>query len=431
LTKLVDVVIERTETLEGEIQAPPSKAYTHRMLISALLSNGTSKILKPLFSDDTEATLGAIKAFGAEAELQENNWTIRGVESLKAPEKPINCGESGATLRFMISVAALAPRPTVFTFGSSLERRPVAPLLRSLKELGADSSLQLKEESSLVRIYGGGIRGGNTSIRGDISSQFVSGLLFACPMAKEDSKITVTTPLESRSYVGMTIEVLDKHGIRVHASNDLKQLEVPSNQRYKPCNHEVSGDFSSAAFLLASAAVTSSKVKVKNLRYHTTQGDRTILDILKEMGSMIRVGNEYVEIEGEPLNAMDVNAKDIPDLVPVCAVLACYSKGVSKIYNAKRLRYKESDRLVSLHTELKKMGAEIMMEKDSLIIRGPCMMRGTSIDPHNDHRIAMACAVAALGARGETKIQNSECVNKSYPKFFQDLRSLGAKVIGG
>jgi 3-phosphoshikimate 1-carboxyvinyltransferase len=427
---LVDVVIGKSEHLEGEVRAPPSKAYTHRMLISALLSNGTSKISNPLVSDDTKATLGAIKAFGAETELREKCWTIRGVESLKAPENPINCRESGATLRFMIPVAALAPGSSVFIFGSSLERRPVAPLLQSLKQLGAESSLQLKEGSSLVRIYGGGIRGGKTSIRGDISSQFISGLLFACPMARADSEITVTTPLESRSYVKMTVEVLDKHGITVSASNDFRRLRVPSNQKYKPCDHEVPGDFSSAAFLLAAAAVTSSKVKVKNLSYDTTQGDKAILDILEGMGSKVTVGDEYIEIESEQLNAVDVDARDIPDLVPVCAVLACYSKGVSKIYNAKRLRYKESDRLASLHAELKKMGAEIMMREDGLIIKGPCTMRGATIDPHNDHRIAMACAVAALGARGETKIQNSECVNKSYPMFFHDLRSLGANVVG-
>ena len=430
MIKLVDAVIRKSEYLEGEVRAPPSKAYTHRMLIAALLSSEISKISNPLVSDDTKATLRAVKAFGAEAELHKNCWTVRGVESLRVPEKPINCGESGATLRFMIPVAALAPGPSIFTFGSSLERRPVAPLLQSLKQLGTQSNLQLKEGSSLVRIHGGGIRGGKTSIRGDISSQFISGLLFACPKAKKDTEIAVTTPLESRNYVQMTIEVLNEHGIIVTASNDFTGLEVPSNQKYNPCNHEVPGDFSSAAFLLAAAAVTSSKVKVKNLDYHTTQGDKVILDILEEMGSKVRISDEHVEVEGKQLNAVDVDARDIPDLVPVCAVLACYSKGVTKLYNAKRLRYKESDRLTSLHVELKKMGAEIMVKEDGLIIKGPCTMHGATIDPHNDHRIAMACAVAALGATGETKIQNSECVNKSYPRFFDDLRLLGVNVVG-
>ena len=426
----MDVVVRKSEHLEGEVKAPSSKAYTHRMLIAALLSNGTSKISNPLVSDDTKATLRAVKAFGAEAELREDCWTVKGVELLRVPKSPIDCGESGATLRFMIPVAALASGSSIFTFGSSLEKRPVAPLLRSLKQLGTESNLQLREGSSFVRIRGGGIRGGKTSIRGDVSSQFISGLLFACPKAKEDTEMAVTAPLESRSYVQMTMEVLDKHGIRVSASSDFARLRIPSNQNYNPCNHEVPGDFSSAAFLLAAVAVTSSRVKVKNLDYHTIQGDRAILDILKEMGSKVRVGDEFIEVEGEQLNAIDVDARDILDLVPVCAVLACYSKGTSKIYNAKRLRYKESDRLSSLYTELKKMGAEIMMHKDSLTIRGPCTMHGATIDPHNDHRIAMACAVAALEAVGETKIQNSKCVNKSYPRFFDDLRLLGVNVVG-
>lgn len=427
---MVDVVVKKSAHLAGEIWAPPSKAYTHRMLIAALLSNGTSKILNPLVSNDTNASLRAVEAFGAEIELHKNCWTIKGVELLKTPKSPIDCGESGVTLRFMIPVAALASGSSIFTFGSSLERRPVTPLLRSLKQLGTGSSLQLEEGGSSVIIHRGGIRGGKTSIRGDISSQFISGLLFACPKAREDTEIAVTTPLESRSYVQMTIEILNKHGLKVSASNDFAQLRIPSNQNYNPCNHEVLGDFSSAAFLLAAAMVTSSKVKVKNLDYHTIQGDKAILEILKEMGSTLRVGDEFVEVEGQQLNAVDVDARDIPDLIPVCAVLACYSKGISKIYNAKRLRYKESDRLNSLHTELKKMGAKITIHKDSLTIRGPCTMHGATIDPHNDHRIAMACAVAALGARGETKIQKSECVSKSYPRFFDDLRSLGVNIVG-
>jgi len=428
---LVEVVIGKSEHLEGEVWAPPSKAYMHRMLIAALLSSGTSNIWNPLVSDDTEATLRAVKAFGAKAELREKCWTISGVDSLRAPKNPIDCGESGATLRFMIPVAALAPESSIFTFRLSLERRPIAPLLQSLKQLGTESSLQLKEGSSLVRIRGGGMRGGKAFIRGDISSQFISGLLFACPKAKLDTEIDVITPLESRSYVQMTMEVLSKHGIAVSASNDFTQLRIPSNQTYKPCDHEVPGDFSSAAFLLAAAAVTSSRVKVKNLDRHSIQGDRAIVDILEQMGSKVRVGDEYVEVQGEQqLNAIDVDARDIPDLVPVCAVLACYSKGTSRIYNAKRLRYKESDRLASLHLELKKMGAEITMKEDELIIRGSCKMHGATINPHNDHRIAMACAVSALGASGETKIQNSECVNKSYPSFFDDLRLLGANIVG-
>jgi 3-phosphoshikimate 1-carboxyvinyltransferase len=429
---MVDVIIKGgPRTLSGEVCAPPSKAYTHRMLIAALLSDGVTKISNPLVSNDTEATLRAVKAFGAKVKLQENCWTIEGATPLKTPKKPIDCGESGATLRFMIPVAALAPEPSIFTFETSLERRPIMPLLQSLKKLGVKSSFQRNENGSAVKVQGGGINGGKTTIRGNISSQFISGLLFAFPKAEKNTEITLTTPLESKNYVEMTEEVLNQHGVKVRISKDFRRTHIPSNQTYNPYRHEVPGDFSSAAFLLAAAAVTSSKLRVKNLDYHTKQGDKAILGILKKMGSKVKIHDRFVEIEGKLLTPIEIDAKDIPDLVPVCAVLACYSNGVSKIYNAERLRYKESNRLTSLCAELKKMGADIAMEKDSLIIKGPCAMHGTLIDPHNDHRIAMACAVAALGAKGETKIQNSECVKKSYPRFFEDLRSLGAEVIGG
>jgi 3-phosphoshikimate 1-carboxyvinyltransferase len=216
-------------------------------------------------------------------------------------------------------------------------------------------------------------------------------------------------------------------------SEEFDRLYILSNQTYKPCDHHVPGDFSSAAFLLAAAAITRSEVSIKNLDYETVQGDKVILGILKRMGANGKVCPDHVEIEGKGslLEAVDVDARDIPDLVPVYAVLACYAKGTSKIHDAHRLRYKESDRLLSLYLELKKMGAQITMDEGSLTVKGPCELHGAVINPHNDHRIAMACAVAALGASGETRIQNAECVRKSYPKFFSDLRELGVDVVGG
>jgi 3-phosphoshikimate 1-carboxyvinyltransferase len=424
----MEITVENTGHLEGVVSAPPSKAYTHRMLIASSLSNGTSEISNPLVSDDTQATLEAVKALGAETELHENRWTIHGKEKLKTPSHPIDCRESGSTLRFMIPVAALAPGPSTLLFGASFERRPVAPLLESLKELGVESEVQ--ENGSSVMVSGGGIRGGKTSIRGDISSQFISGLLFACPRANEDTEIFVTTKLESKGYVEMTLEVLVKHGLEGAVNDDLSRLWIPSNQSYVPCNHTVPGDFSSAAFLLAAAAVTSSHVTVKNLDYRSCQGDRAIVGILEEMGASVKIGDNSVEVEAGQLVGVDVDAKDIPDLVPVCAVLGCYAEGYSQIYNAKRLRYKESERLDSVSTELKKMGADIIVNEDGLTINGGSKLKGTTVDPHNDHRIAMACAVAALGAEGKTKIQNVECINKSYPQFFNDLRLLGVNVVG-
>jgi 3-phosphoshikimate 1-carboxyvinyltransferase len=430
---MTEVIIGGAEKLAGEVCAPPSKAYTQRMLIAAALSLGTSKISAPLISDDTEATLRAVKALGARVNATEACWTVEGAAKLKGAEEPVDCGESGATLRFMIPVAALAAEPSVFILGSSLEQRPIEPLLQSLKQLGAETRIQRRGSRMSVQVQGGGIAGGKASMRGDVSSQFVSGLMFACPKARINTEITMTTPLESKGYVQMTQHVLADHCVKVVISEHFGSLHVPANQEYKPCDHKVPGDFSSAAFLFAAAAITHSEVRVKNLDYETMQGDKAILGILKDMGVKGKVCSGQVEIAGNSslLEAVDVDARDVPDLVPVCAALACYAKGTSVIHDAQRLRYKESDRLLSLYVELKKMGAEIAMDESSLTVKGPCALRGSTVDPHNDHRIAMACAVAALGASGETKIQNAECVQKSYPRFFSDLRVLGASVIGG
>ena len=430
---MVNVIVKETKRLEGQVCAPASKSYTQRMLIASALSGGIGKVSNPLLSEDTQATCRAITALGAKVETAASCWTIQGVNQLKAAKEQIDVGESGATLRFMIPIAALASGRSTFLLGSSLERRPIEPLLNSLKELGVKAYPKQFGERSTIVVEGNGIDGGKTAIPGDVSSQFISGLMFACPMAKNDTEITLTTPLESKDYVKMTKEVLAQHKIEVKIDDNFKRISIPSNQMYKQTDSRVPGDFSSAAFLLAAAAITNSKVKINNLDYASVQGDKAILGILKQMGVNGKVCKDHVEIEGSGglLKATDVDAKNIPDLVPACAVLACFAEGTSKIYNASRLRFKESDRLFSLYVELKKMGSQIDIDESSLTVKGPCSLHGEVVDPHNDHRIAMACAVAALGADGETTIQNAECVRKSYPQFFTDLKSIGADVVGG
>jgi 3-phosphoshikimate 1-carboxyvinyltransferase len=430
---MTDVTIRKAERLKGKVCAPPSKAYTQRMLIASALAHGTSKLSGPLVSDDTEAALRAVKALGAKVTVAEEYWTVEGTKPLEGAQEPIDCGDSGATLRFTMPVAALASESSVFVLGKSLEQRPIAPLLQGLRQLGVDAYHKRLGDRAAIVVEGGGIAGGKTSMRGDVSSQFISGIMFACPMAREDTEITLATPLESKGYVRMTQAVLAEHGIKIYISEDFDYFHIPSNQTYQPCDHKVPGDFSSAAFLLAAAAVTHSDVSVKNLDFEAVQGDKAILEVLKRMGINGKVCPDRVEVAGSGglLEAVDVDARDIPDLVPVCAVLACYAKGTSKIHDAHRLRYKESDRLLSLHLELTKMGAQIAMDEGSLTVEGQCALHGAVVNPHNDHRIAMACAVAALGASGETRIQDAECVRKSYPRFFSDLRLLGVDIVGG
>jgi len=414
------------------VEAPSSKAYTHRAVIAASLSDGESRIEKPLVCDDTEATVNAVQAYGAKVEEKAPEWIVRGTSSLKMTKDVIDCGESAATMRFVTPITAHRSGITELTGGKSLRKRPMEPLLVALRQLGVICySLDGSGRPPLV-VHGGGIRGGIASIPGDISSQFISGLLFASPLANGDVEIRLSSRLESRSYVEMTLEVLKDHRVTVRWSPEMRDFFIPHDQCPAPFSRIIPGDYSSAAFLLAAAAATSSKVTVANLEKRSLQGDRAIVEILVKMGADLNVRDECVEIRGNgSLEAVQVDARDIPDLAPVCAVLGCCANGRTVIRNVERLRMKESDRIESLVTELNRMGAKVTNVGDEILVEGPCRLRGATIDSHGDHRIAMACAVAALGADGETEINNAGCVSKSYPKFFKDLRSLGGKIIGG
>jgi 3-phosphoshikimate 1-carboxyvinyltransferase len=254
--------------------------------------------------------------------------------------------------------------------------------------------------------------------------------MFACPLAQADTAIKLISALESAHYVKMTEAVLSRHA--VEAAVEDKSIFIPGNQTYKADDATVPGDFSSAAFLLAAAAITSSKVTINNLDYEAVQGDKAIVRILKEMGVEGKVCHGSIEIEGtgKPLKPVKVDVKNIPDLVPAIAVLACYADGTSHITGARRLRLKESDRLLTVKEELGKMGADIQITEDSMTIKGT-HLHGATVDPHNDHRIAMAAAVAALGAEGQTAIEHAECIRKSYPQFYLHIQQLGAEVVGG
>jgi 3-phosphoshikimate 1-carboxyvinyltransferase len=425
----MDVIVRKAGRLNGEVAAPASKSYTQRMVIASALSEGTSHVFNPLYSDDTEAALRAVTALGAQFKAEDGCWAIKGAKP-KAASKPIDCGESGATLRFMIPVAALADGPSTLLFRGSIERRPVEPLLSCLRELGADARVGRNGDFDAVYVEGGGIVGGKCSIPGDVSSQFISGLMFACPLAEADTEIALTSPLESADYVKMTQSVLSRHAVE-EAFED-SGIFVTGNQSYKAADGTVPGDFSSAAFLLAAAAITNSEVTVSNLDYEAVQGDKAIVRILKEMGVEGKVCPDSIQIEGsgKPLKPVKVDVKNTPDLVPVIAALACYAEGTSIITGARRLRLKESDRLLTVSEELGKMGADIQITEDSMTIKGAAL-HGATVDPHNDHRIAMAAAVAALGAEGQTVIEHAECIRKSYPQFYLHIKQLGAEVVGG
>jgi len=426
---MTDLVIRKTENLSGTAEAPSSKAYTHRALIAASLSEGCSLIQKPLVCDDTMATVKACSLLGAKIRKVEGGFVVVGASSPATPEDIIHCGDSASTLRFLTPVCALAEGISVLTGNEGLRRRPIEPLLDALRQLGVQCYSTRGEGCLPIIVFGGGIRGGGASIRGDVSSQFVSGLLFGTPKADTDTEIVVTTQLESKPYVTVTLDVLQRHGVKIEASFDYSRFLVPCRQAYTPFNHVIEGDYSSAAFLLAAAAITNSHLKITNLRRETLQGDRKVTEVLQEMGFRVEIGEDYVEVLGanQGLKGVEVDLRDTPDLVPVCAALACYAQGETVIRGAGRLRFKESDRIASISVELRKMGGKIMESKEGFIIEGG-RLHGAEIDPHKDHRIAMACAIAALGAEGTTTIHGTECVDKSYPDFVKDLLSLGGEA---
>ncbi len=421
---MTTVTVEQTTELSGHLEAPPSKSYTHRAVIAASLAPGASRIHNALVSEDTAATVAACSAFGAQITRRGHVVTVVGTGKLHAPSDPIDCRASASTLRFLTPIAALAEGTTVLTGRPGLQRRPIQPLLQALRQLGV--TCRSRRGALPISVVGGGIPGGHTSLAGNITSQFISGLLFACPRADRDTTIEVTTPVESKPYVELTQTIIAKHGITIAASPDLRRFDIAGDQRYQVQEHRVPGDFSSAAFLLAAAAITASQITVSNL--HSPIPDDAILPLLQRMQGRLHIEDGVVEVEGGALMAIDIDARDIPDLVMPCAVLACCATGETRIYNAHRLRLKESNRLAALATELSKLGADIRETRDGLRIRGPCTLHGATVTPHDDHRIAMACAVAGLRATGSTTILQAECVNKSYPTFFEDLMTLGATI---
>ncbi|MGV9169215.1 MAG: 3-phosphoshikimate 1-carboxyvinyltransferase [Promethearchaeia archaeon] len=418
--------IVRNSSIAGEVAAPSSKSYTHRAFVCGLLSRGPSTIRNPLFCDDTQVTMHLCEMMGAEIQ-KGSDVEINGPDNIKAPTSEMNCRGSGTTLRIFSALSALADGRCVLTGNRSLRRRPIGPLIGALHQLGVNAEYLDKDGRPPVRIHGDGcIKGGKVTIRGDISSQFITALLFACAKGKETTTIQITTNLESQPYVKMSLEVMNRFGVEANVSKDWSQILIPGNQDYQPTEYQVEGDYSSASFLLAAAAL-SGEVAVTGLRKDTVQGDINFLQIIRQMGAHVEFGSNLV-VRNEELNGLTIDASNIPDLVPILAVVATQAHGLTRIVNATRLRLKESNRLASISRELKKMGADIRQDRDEIMICGPVPLRGKMLDPHGDHRIAMAGIVAGLIANGTTVVKNVECIRKSYPSFIRDIRSIGGEV---
>ncbi|MFW9889699.1 MAG: 3-phosphoshikimate 1-carboxyvinyltransferase, partial [Candidatus Thorarchaeota archaeon] len=355
--------------VNGTVHAPPSKSYMHRAIVCGLFSRGTTRIRNVLLSDDTETTLKLSEMMGADVR-RGDDIEIKGPDELKAPSSEMNCHGSGTTLRIFTAISALTKGRCVLTGNESLRRRPLGDLLDGLRQLGADARSLSGNGLPPVEIYGQRFRGSTVRIRGDVSSQYVTGLLFACSRANEASTIELTTELESRPYVEMTLNIMRQFGVEAEPSYDWRNFSVPGNQEYQSQDYTVEGDFSSAAFLMAAGALTG-RVKVRGLRNDSIQGDAEAVSLLKTMGLEVISGEDSFKVSHNEIQAIEIDASDIPDLVPVMTVMATQANGTTRIYNAGRLRLKECDRLAATSQELRKMGAEISESTDGLIVRGP------------------------------------------------------------
>jgi 3-phosphoshikimate 1-carboxyvinyltransferase len=416
-----------TSKVNGEVFAPPSKSYTHRAITIAALSDDCV-IHRPLMSADTLASIRASEALGAIIEKYEDRIHVKGVNGKPhVPNNVIDVANSGTTLRFMTAVSALTTGVTVLTGDSSIRNRPNQPLLDVLNKLGVEA-YSTRGNGCAPIVVRGGLKGAITTIDGSISSQFISALLIACPLNTQSTTLSIKGEMKSRPYVDVTMELIEQAGaeILVEEGNTIKFI-IPANQKYNLKEYTVPGDFSSASYLLAAAAVTGSTVTVKNL-FPSKQGDVEIIDVLERMGAKISWDKEsgVAEITGNGLKATVFDAGATPDLVPTIAVLAACAEGTTVIENAEHVRYKETDRLHAMALELTKMGISVREEPDQLIITGGTL-RGTELHGWHDHRIIMALTIAGMVA-GDTVIDTAEAVDISFPNFFEVMKELGAEV---
>lgn len=414
--------------LSGRVRAPSSKSYTHRAFIVAALAAGESRIINPLISLDTRATIEGIKTLGAEVRQTGDEWVVIGKAGKISPiSDTIDAMNSGTTLRILTAVAALSEKPVRLTGDQSLLRRPMGPLVEALTQLGAEGRCEGPDGRPPVMV-GGGLEGGEVEITGAVSSQFISALLIAATQARDDVVIVLRDELRSKPYVRITLRVLEQAGARIKYGREMNWFKVKGQQTLNPSRMSIPGDFSSAAFPLGAGAITDSEVEVTHLDPNDVQGDQRIVEFLREFGAEVKVGRDSVAVLGGALSGTELDCGDTPDLVPVLAVTGAVADGRTEILNVPHLRVKESDRIKSLAVGLSKMGARVRELPDGLRIEGGRGLRGTTVSSFGDHRIAMALAVAGLVARGRTVVEGVESIPVSYPGFVVDMRSLGAKI---
>ncbi|PSP78615.1 3-phosphoshikimate 1-carboxyvinyltransferase [Halobacteriales archaeon QS_1_68_20] len=426
----MEAVISKS-SVRGTAHAPPSKSYTHRAILSAGYSDGAT-VTNPLESADPRATARAVRAFGGDAEWRTDSIAVWGFGGRpEAPDDPVDCENSGTTMRLATATAALADGTTRLTGDESLRSRPQGPLLDAIEQLGASAESEDGDGTAPLTVTGP-IEGGRVSIPGDVSSQFVTALLMAGAVTEEGISVSLETDLKSAPYVDVTLEVLEAFG--VDARETPFGYTVDGGQTYSPPpgGYAVPGDFSSMSYLLAAGALAGDpQVSVEDA-VPSAQGDAAIVEILDRMGADVQWNRDrgFVTVSESPLEGVAVSVADTPDLLPTVAAVGAAADGETVITDCEHVRYKETDRVAAMAHELTEMGAEVTEREDELVVHGDeSDLQGGRLDGRGDHRIVMALAVAGFVAEGRTVIRGAEHVDVSFPGFFDTLEALGANVV--
>lgn len=409
--------------IKGCVQVPSSKSIGHRAVICAGLSKGRSHISGLSPSKDITATINGLKQLGISCGFYEGTLLVEN-NGLPSQDVLIDCKESGSTLRFLIPVALALEGEAVFTGAGRLGERPLDVYRKLFSSMGISWH---QESGGLPLTVKGCLKSGEYEVDGSISSQFITGLMLALPLLKDDSVLNIKNVLESRPYIDLTMDVLRDFGINIE-NHSYREFIIPGSQRYTARHYNVEGDFSQAAFFLATGALSGS-VTISGLKKDSLQGDSVIINILSRMGAEITWHDNKLHISESPLTGTTIDASQCPDLVPILAIIGSLSHGTTIIENAGRLRLKESDRLSAMAEELKKLGADIIELNDGLIIHGKPYLSGGSVNCWNDHRVAMSLGIAALRCSSPVTINGAECVDKSYPLFWEDLKRIGGDVV--
>ena len=407
---------------DGVVTIPGSKSYTHRALILSSLADGESTLIHALRCEDTERTAQALLKFGVEIFWESDDVRVLGTGGMyKGGDEKIDVGNSGTSMRFLTALAGLKKGITLLDGSERMRKRPIGELLSGLGELGVRAYSQKGNDYPPVIVESQGLKGGTVKIKGEESSQFLSGLLIVAPYAQRDVSIEVTGSLASEPYVDITLDVMSAFGVGIR-NQGYRSFFIKAGQRYLPQKYRIEGDASNASYFFSAAAVCRGRVKVKNLNPATIQGDIGFLDILERMGCGVIRGSDWIEVRGGELHGIEIDMNEMPDLVPTLAVTAAFARGRTVIQNIGHLRFKESDRIHALAAELGKMGIRVNEGEDGLEVEGG-KPQGAEIETYDDHRMAMSFAIAGLGVPG-VKIKGERCVDKSFPEFWETLQKL-------